>query len=238
MRLERSLSVAAMTAACLVVSSVSHAQSVSSSPKGVVGGTLLGAETVLLTEAAFDVHPTWLYYVGGGVGAIGGGVAGYYIEDSISAKSNMYLMSAGMLLMIPTAVAALSAAAYEPPEDYTQDQAPSDEPLAEPAMVTTEAAPAETPAPASPSPGSSEQAAPSEPGAAPPPAPAAPQSRRQRRHNRRVHGAPAVIAFDQDRFHLEVPAVAIQEAYSPLEIAKYGVRQHAELRVPVLRVAF
>jgi len=233
MRLERSLSVAALTAACLLVSSVSHAQSVSSSPKGVVGGTLLGAEAVLLTEAAFDVHPTWLYYVGGGVGAIGGGVAGYYIEDSISAKSNMYLMSAGMLLMIPTAVAALSAAAYEPPEDYTQDQAPSDEPLAEPAMVTTEAAPAEAPAPASPS--SEDQAT---PGATPPPAPAAPQSRRHRRLDRRTYVAPAVIAFDQDRFHLEVPAVAIQQAYSPLEIAKYGVRQHAELRVPVLRVAF
>ena len=44
--------------------------------KGVVGGALLGAEVVLVTQAALDVEPTWAYVVGGLAGAAAGGVGG------------------------------------------------------------------------------------------------------------------------------------------------------------------
>jgi hypothetical protein len=42
----------------------------SSTGKGIVGGALLGAEAVMLTEAAIGVKPRWAYLVGGGAGAV------------------------------------------------------------------------------------------------------------------------------------------------------------------------
>src|SRR6187399_354006 len=104
----------------------------SATGKGIVGGALLGAEAVILVEAAVGVKPYWAYAVGGGAGAIAGGVGGFFMEDNFSAKTNMFLLSAGMILAIPTTIAMLSATQYEPPANYVQDQAPSDEPVADP----------------------------------------------------------------------------------------------------------
>src|ERR1043165_403742 len=49
--------------------------------KGVVGGALLGAEAVMLVEAAADVKQGWAYGLGGGLGAVAGGVGGFFAED-------------------------------------------------------------------------------------------------------------------------------------------------------------
>jgi hypothetical protein len=95
--------------------------------KGIVGGALLGGEAVMLTEAALKVKPAWAYYIGGGAGLIGGGIGGYFLEDHLSSKEAMYMLSAGMLLAIPTTVAALNAASYDTPLEYTQDAPPIDE---------------------------------------------------------------------------------------------------------------
>ena len=113
----------------LFVSFHAHAQSVEPTVggKGLVGCALLGGEAVLLTEAALKVRPGWAYYLGGGAGLVGGGIAGHFLEDSLSSKSAMYLLSAGMLLAIPTAVAALNATSYDTPLEYTQDAAPMDD---------------------------------------------------------------------------------------------------------------
>jgi hypothetical protein len=92
-----------------------------------VGGALLGGEAVMLTEAALKVRPDWAYYLGGGAGLVGGGIAGHFLEDSLSPKSAMYLLSVGMLLAIPTAVAALNATSYDTPLEYTQDAPPMDD---------------------------------------------------------------------------------------------------------------
>jgi colicin import membrane protein len=48
----------------------------------------------------------------------------------------MLMLAGGMALAIPTTVAVLSATAYEPPASYTQDRAPTDEPIAEPPQPT------------------------------------------------------------------------------------------------------
>lgn len=109
----------------------------SSDGKGIAGGVLLGAEAVLLTEAAIDVKPHWLYYVGGGVGAVGGGIAGYYLEDSLEPKGNMFLLAGGMLLVIPTVVAVLSATAYETDATMTADS-PTDDLPADPTMPVSQ----------------------------------------------------------------------------------------------------
>jgi len=145
----------------LFVSFHAHAQSnePTVSGKGLVGGALLGGEAVMLTEAALKVRPGWAYYVGGGAGLIGGGIAGHFLEDSLSSKSAMYLLSAGMLLAIPTTVAALNATSYDTPLEYTQDAAPMDDgsadstavipPTALPMMPPANTAPAVDTPPAS-----------------------------------------------------------------------------------------
>src|SRR5687768_7266943 len=100
--------------------------------KGITGGALLGAEAVMLVEAALDVKPAWAYIVGGLAGGVAGGVGGWVVEDGGSARASMFLLAGGMALVIPTTVAVLATTAYRPPPDYVQDKAPTDEPVAEP----------------------------------------------------------------------------------------------------------
>lgn len=181
--------------------------------KGIVGGALLGGEAVMITEAALKVRPGWAYYIGGGAGLIGGGIGGYFLEDHLSSKEAMYMLSAGMLLAIPTTVAALNAASYDTPLEYTQDVAPVDEGADEgvtavaptplptmPAANTTPAvppatsnAPATGPATSAPPPATTAPAVSPAPATTPSPAapnspqgtaPAQPQGARQPQRNR------------------------------------------------------
>ena len=227
-----------------------HAEDVSTTGKGVVGGTLLGAEIVLASEAAFKVQPTWAYLVGGLGGAAAGGVGGYFIEQSASPKTTMLILAGGMALAIPTTVAVLSATAYEPPASYTQDRAPSDEPVAEPPQPSGAPTPAPSPAsaPATTSPSGNEVIAPPPPVVSPPPAatPATPTGSlpRSRSHAHRTlpldyHlSPPALIGVSSQALTVGVPAVEVRNVYSRNELAMYGVNQATELRVPVLNLLF
>jgi hypothetical protein len=190
--------------------------------KGIVGGALLGGEAVMLTEAALKVRPGWAYYIGGGAGLIGGGIGGYYLEDHLTSKEAMYMLSAGMLLAIPTAVAALNAASYDTPLEYTQDAPAADEGADEglsavaptplptmPAANTTPAVPPTTgstpasgPATGTPAPATTTPAPSPAPATTPSPATpsssqdAKPQGTREVRRNRALahrHAAPVVI---------------------------------------------
>lgn len=200
--------------------------------KGIVGGALLGAELVMASEAAFKVKPTWAYIVGGVAGGAAGGVGGYFVEDQGDARGPMLMLAGGLAFAIPTVVAVLSATAYEPPSNYVQDQAPADEPLAEPPAPTESTPPpAAAPAPA--------------PDAAPPadaaPAPA-PTTRRYlpsapRRLSLKLP-PPALVGFQGDRLALGVPSVAVFHAYSRAERIMFNAPDVAEVRIPVLDVAF
>lgn len=182
--------------------------------KGIVGGALLGAEAVMLTEAAIGVKPRWAYLVGGGAGAIAGGVGGYFMEENFSAKTNMFLLSAGMVLAIPTAVAVLSATQYEPPANYVQDQPPSDEPIADPPQSA-----------------SLEQNKPV-------------RRKVAVRHTAPVEPSlyyqlpPALMGLNEGSFNLSIPALALQQMYTPREMAEFGVKQETELRMPVFNWVF
>jgi hypothetical protein len=86
----------------------------------------------------------------GGLGAAGGGVGGYFIEQSAPTEVPLYMLAGGMALVIPTLVVALNATAYKPPEsDSTDLQAP--EPATDPSKatftITSEAKPAKRRAP-------------------------------------------------------------------------------------------
>jgi hypothetical protein len=207
----------------------------SSTGKGIAGGALLGSELVLVTEAAFDVQPAWAYIVGGVAGGAAGGVGGYFVEQQDSARAPMLMLAGGLAFAIPTVVAVLSATAYEPPASYLQDQAPADEPLAEP-PAPTEATPPPAPAPA-PAPAA---APPAE--AAPPADPApAPTGRRHLRSQRRLSlklPPPALIGFQGSELALGVPNIEVRHAYTRREQVMFNAPDVAELRVPVVSVVF
>jgi hypothetical protein len=197
--------------------------------KGAVGGGLLGAEVVMLVEAALDVEPAWAYIVGGLAGGAAGGVGGYFLESSSNdAKLGMYLLTAGMALAIPTTVAVLSATAYEPPADYVEDRPPSaDEPIAEPPQPTVEPPPASDTLTSPPQPETRR------------PVRRAPRQA-LRRHAPRLYpvAPPALVGITSQALTLSVPAVEIRDLYSAEEQHQFGVEQGTELRVPVMTFAF
>jgi hypothetical protein len=222
-------------------SAQAQSNEVSPKGKGITGGALLGAEVVMLTEAALGARPAWAYIAGGVAGAIGGGVGGYFAEKDGSNKLSLYLLAGGMALAIPTTVAILSATAYQVPADYTQDRAPAEEPVAEPPQPAA-AEPAQTPATTTP-PATTPPATTTPPAEAPPPA-AAPQSRRPGRRDAR-HATllrpdlpPALVGWGRGYLTLSMPAIEVRDAYTAKERAELGVRQATEVRVPVFSARF
>jgi len=242
-----------LTLASLTLASVSaHAEEVSPTGKGVVGGALLGAEVVLATEAAFKVQPGWAYLVGGLAGGAAGGVGGHFIEQNVGGKTAMLMLAGGMALAIPTTVAVLSATAYEPPASYTQDRAPADEPVAEPPQPaltqpsvtpTPGSAPVPVPAPTT-TPGGTEVTPPPAPVTTPAPTSrTAPQHRRSRSARRTLPldyhlNPPALIGVSASALTLGIPAVELRDVYTRSEVAMFGVSQATEVRVPVLSFLF
>jgi hypothetical protein len=132
-------------------------------------------------------------------------VGGFFMEDNFSAKTNMFLLSAGMILAIPTTIAMLSATQYEPPANYVQDQAPSDEPVADP------------------------------PGAGASLEQKQKQKSHKQQQKRRVavrrtspvapalysQLPPALVGLTEGGFDLSVPALALYQMYSPRQMAEF-----------------
>lgn len=224
----RALSVASFFVAAVVAAPALAVgeDEASGTAKGTIGGALLGAELVLVVEAALDVPPTWPYIVGGAAGAIGGGVGGYFIEQSASPRVSMLMLAGGLTLAIPTTVAVLSATAYEPPADYLQDSAPPDEPVADPPQPT------ELPGDSTVAPGRTGET------------PRARQRRVAHRAQPNLHSTrlrlmpPALLDVGEERIALSIPAVEVRDVFTPAERFVFGVRQATEVRVPVLAVAF
>jgi len=225
MRILCSLSAAAIAATVALGTTPALAQSedkteASPTGKGITGGVLLGAEVVMLVEAVMKVKKPWAYALGGIAGGIAGGVGGYFAEDTGDAQLSIYMLAGGMALAIPTTVAVLSASAYEPPTDVTEDKRPSEEPVAEPPQ----------------------------PGAAPPPPPGAQGATRARprRVARRAPepavlypaAPPALVGLTPRSLSVGVPAVSVRNVFSRAELMEYGVKQATEVRVPVMSFVF
>jgi hypothetical protein len=213
MRLVGSLLALAALAVSVALPRSAHAdEEASPTGKGIAGGILLGAELVLLVEAAADVEPAWAYVVGGLAGAAGGGVGGYFIEQEGEPKLPLLMLAGGMALAIPTTVAVLSATAYEPPLQYVEDEPPADEPVADP------------PRPVGASPTSRTTA-----------------RRKVTTRSRAVAKAPALpslIGVEPARITLSIPAVEFRDVYTRAEVASFGLTQATEVRIPVLNVLF
>ncbi len=228
-------------AAAAITLSVAHASAqyegdpVQPWGKGTVGGALLGAEAVMLTEAIIGVKPAWAYVVGGVAGAAGGGFGGYFAEERATAKLSLYLLAGGMALVIPTTIVVLDRTAYEPPVQFTQDAPPEDEPLAEPPRPTDTldaAPPDEQPRAQAPSlePGSARRLALARPGGRE-------SARAPGCDPRRVSPRP-LLGLGPRSFVLAVPAVEVREVYTPRERRDLGAPRATEVRVPVFSAVF
>ncbi len=140
---------AALTASLLASPERAHAAGpAKSTGKGIVGGILLGGEVVVIPMGAAGLSKGWPYLVFGGVGMVGGGIGGYFVEKTTGTKTPeapTYMMAFGFAFVIPALVLSLNATAYKPPE--TDRQEPSkDDPAKDPAkpvkIINAKASPA------------------------------------------------------------------------------------------------
>ncbi len=94
-----------------------QAEPVSPTGKGIAGGALLGAEIVVVTESFVGLSNGWWYLLGGTLGAAGGGVGGYFVEQSAPTELSLYMLVGGMALVIPASISYLNATSYAPDLD-------------------------------------------------------------------------------------------------------------------------
>jgi len=215
-----------------------RADEVSSSGKGIAGGALLGAEVVTIVESIAGVHAGWAYAIGAVAGAAGGGVGGYFIEKgSKDGQVPMYMLAGGLALVIPAIVLTLNGTRYMPEEGATEDRTPVGppaEPGAPGGSVVAPGAPVGAGAPTD------------QPGAATPPAPAPTTPATTPAPAPAPAPSPAptpppqsLLDLHRGDFRLGVPVPGITQSLSSAEMRDYGMtRQGAELRMPVLHVAF
>lgn len=111
---------AAILCAALVTGSASksHAQSIPPDFKGIVGLGLIGAELGLVTPAIAGLRAPWAYAVFPAVGAIGGGLAGYFLLESPGhTNTSIAMLGVGMALVIPATLLTLQLTAYDPEDE-------------------------------------------------------------------------------------------------------------------------
>jgi hypothetical protein len=203
-----------------------RADEVSPNGKGVVGGALLGAEVVTITESLAGVRPPWAYVVGGIIGAGGGGVAGHFIEQDNASQNGrvpMYMLAGGLALIIPAVVLSLNATRWQPEEGATEDSAPT-APPAEPGVVGGSIVTGPASPPASAQPTAPPAGTPAQPPAA---APAAPTPPPQSLFD--VHGG---------SLRLGLPVPDVRPVYSTAERRQYGMQAETEVRMPMLHMTF
>ena len=96
--------------------------SVKPGAKGVVGGALVGAEIAVSVESILGVYKAWHYGLGAGIGAVGGGIGGYFVGKA-STPAATSLLVGGIFFAIPTTVLLLKGMSYRPPSqeaDFNQ----------------------------------------------------------------------------------------------------------------------
>jgi len=207
-----------------------RADEVSGTGKGIVGGALLGAEVVTMTEAIIDLRSPWMYAVGGGVGAVGGGIGGYFVEQASSdGRAPLYMLGGGLALIIPAVVLTLNATRYRPTEGAREDKPVGDPP--DPGSATGTSVIGADPGAASGKPASTHEAPAPTPAPSTTPAPnggsgggATPPS--------------SLIDVAPRGTRMGVPLVEIRPVFSDKERKQWGMAQVSEVRVPVVRVSF
>lgn len=245
-------------ALALAAPGTAHAQTgntVSPTGKGIAGCALLGAEVVTLIEAAAGARPHWAYAVGAGLGAVAGGVGGYFLEQAAEGDTTLTGLTVGTLVLglgafIPSFIAYRSATAYDPTTDaQNEDNAPAAGPLDE-STTTGTAGSTPTTAPSGGNSGSNSGGTGGSIGGSTGGAtdnstgtsggtslhlPAPSRSRLSAASLARPTGFFDVAGGG---FNLAVPAIGVYNSVTREEQRQWGVTGVSELRVPVISGSF
>ena len=194
--------------AITVTAGDARADEISPTGKGITGGGLLGAEVVTMVEGVAGVRSGWAYWVGAVVGAGGGAVGGWAVEQAVNGDGTvpMAMLAGGLALIIPALVVSLDATRFRPDEGATEDHPPAMGPTADPGAAGGSVV--GTPPPA------------------PPPSSApgtAPQS---------------LLDVNTGDLRVGVPVPNVRPVFSLTEQRQYGLRAETEVRMPVLHVTF
>jgi hypothetical protein len=209
-----------------------HAEEVSPTAKGVIGGALLGSELVVITEAIIGVRSPLAYGLGAGLGAVAGGFAGFGVEKSVSdGRVPVVMLAGGVALIVPALVVTLNATSYSGNPDAKEDKAPTNLPPADPGQAGGSPVQGVTPAaPAAPA------AAPAAPGGGTTPAPQAPQAEAPR--TAPVAPPTSLVSVSPSQFRLGMPVPEAHNVFSMQERRQLGMAQVTEVRLPVVNVTF
>ncbi|GAC1393956.1 MAG: hypothetical protein NVSMB47_02170 [Polyangiales bacterium] len=245
----------ALLAATLTGSSPARADDspVKGTGKGIVGGALLGGEAGLVILSAAGAKQSWMYYTIPPALAIGGGVGGYFIEkgqEGTNAQAPMYLLAAGMALIIPAVVITLSAASYNPVNDdgggpVTVDSGTTSSGAGLGVKMDSGAATSTTSgSPSVPTAGASSSGG----GTTPTTTPTAPPKHKPSPNETRAPGLvrpQALLSLDglggldgPRTLSIGVPVVSVKPMYTRDELVAFGQKQRFEVSAPVLSVAF
>jgi hypothetical protein len=227
--------VAALAAATIVAApGTARADDVTPNGKGIVGGGLLGGEIVVFGEALFGVHSTAAYLLGAGVGAAGGAVGGYFIEQNVSdGRVPVYMLAGGIALLIPAIVVTLDATRYLPNEGAREDkpvQLPPSDPGKPGGSSVVGAEPATSPAPPPATPSGTE---------APTPAPVTPPATGG--GGTQAPRGPQASLFNLrgGDFAVGLPLPDVRPTLGSADRARYGATGGgSELRFPLMHVTF
>lgn len=229
----------ALTAASLLaLPSTAKAEPVTPTAKGIVGGAFLGGELVVFGEAIFGVRSTAAYLIGAGVGAAGGGVGGYFIEDAVEdGRIPAYMLAGGLALLIPAVVVTLDATRYMPTEGAREDK-PVNPPPSDPGKPggssVVGAEPSSTPTPSAPTPSPTPAPAPTDPQ----PAPSGPSGGGGTQSPARAPQS-SLFNLHDGNFKVGVPVPEVRPVLGTVERTRMGVENRgSELRFPVVRVTF
>jgi hypothetical protein len=201
-----------------------RADEIQGTPKAIVGGAFLGAEVVAIPMAIAGVKAGWAYAVFPPLGAVGGGIGGFFMDKAYddaktSAYGSAFMLAGGMALIIPTIVLMLNATRYHPSAEATEDRAPKN--------VGPEANPGSTGGAAvSPTPSSGG-------GTSAPPPPTSGGG-----GNQPPYVPLSLVDVHGGSLRMGIPVPEVHNAYSTQQLKELGVRQATELRVPVFKLAF
>lgn len=213
---------------------------------GAIGGAALGAEAIMCIEGAVGVDKIWPYVTLPWIGALGGGVGGYFLERR-SPGGAVALLISSIALVIPTAILVKSAMAFDPEEEgavgadleddrrYSFEEPPKGG--AAPREETSTEVEARPEGPPEPAPGPTSER----------PRPSDTSTARQRQPSRkpsedlgrRATPAGTLVHVGQDgSARLALPAVGIWPAAPSGSVGRVSSRPGLVMFVPLLRVDF
>jgi hypothetical protein len=223
--LARWVTAGAVLAAALASSSEANAAGpVGPDYKGTVGGAFLGAEVIVIPMGAAGVNKGWPYFVFGGLGAVGGAVGGYFLDQHFNgqggpAEPSVYMLAGGMALIIPALVVSLNATAYRPPDGDRVEPA-NNRPAAEPPTASPDAPPPAPPPPTAP--GASYQY----------------RSRYRAASAAMPHIPTSLLDVYAGKLGAGLPAPQVRQLYTQAEMSRYGVSQGTEIQFPFIKAMF